>query len=262
MSNRMMSSKITKTIIGVIFGMTIAAGVMAAGNQRHAKDMDWSFEGVFGQYDRAALQRGLKVYQDVCASCHSLKYIAFRNLVDIGFSADEALAIAANYQVTDGPDQFGDMFIRDGRLSDYFPLPFANEKAARFANNGALPPDLSLLAKARANGADYIYSVLTGYEDPPADWDPNSLMSYNPYFSGGAIAMMAPLFDGFVDYADGTEASVEQMAADVTTFLYWAAEPKLEARHKMGFKVLGFMLVLTIVLYFANRKTWTEVNKK
>ncbi len=256
--------KIIKAI-KTAFAATILLGtgsVLAAEGEVELKHQDWSFNGAFGTYDRAAMQRGFQVYKEVCAACHGLKYIAFRNLMEIGFSEAEAKAIAAEYTVPGAPDEFGDPTERAAGLSDYMPSPFANEQAAKASNNGAIPPDLSLVAKAREGGPDYLYSLLTGYEDPPEDFELGDGLNYNAVFPGHQIAMPQPLFDDFVTYANGPEASVDQMAKDVSHFLMWAAEPKLEARHQMGFKVMAFMLVLTILLYLINRKVWANVKKK
>jgi ubiquinol-cytochrome c reductase cytochrome c1 subunit len=215
--------------------------------------------GVFGKYDRPALKRGLQVYREVCSSCHALKYIAFRNLIALGLTDDEAKAVAESVKVQDGPNDDGEMFERAGRLSDHFPAPFANEKAARASNNGAYPPDLSLIIKGRDGHEGYIYGILTGYEDPPADFALGEGMNYNHYFPGHQIAMPPPLSDGQVTYADGTEASVATMAHDVVTFLAWAAEPELEERKAVGLKVLIFLGLMTAVLYAINVRIWSRV---
>lgn len=249
------------TLASAVF-LGFVASAHAAGDAKHPKAHDWSFEGFDGHFDRAALQRGFQVYKDVCAACHGLKYIAFRNLAEIGFSEAEYKAIAAEYIVTDGPDDFGDMFERPAIPSDYFPSPFANDEQARASNNGALPPDLSLITKARADGANYMHALLTGYEDPPADVEMTEGLTYNPYFSGGQIAMVPPLMDDLLEYADGTPATVEQMSEDVVTFLHWAAEPKMEARKKLGSAVMVFLAVMTILLYLANKKMWASVKGK
>jgi ubiquinol-cytochrome c reductase cytochrome c1 subunit len=217
----------------------------------------WDFDGPFGQFDRAALQRGLYVYEQVCASCHGLKYVAFRNLTDLGFTEDEAKAIAAAYEAEDGPNDDGDMFMRPARLSDRFPSPFANEKAARAANNGADPPDLSLIVKARVGGADYVYGILAGYLEPPAGFEVGEGLTYNSVMPGNQIAMPPPLTEDQVEYADGTTASVEQMSRDVVQFLAWAAEPKLEARKSAGLKTMLFLIFLTVVTYAAKRRIWS-----
>jgi ubiquinol-cytochrome c reductase cytochrome c1 subunit len=221
---------------------------------------NWSFDGMFGTFDRAAAQRGLQVYREVCSTCHSLKYIAVRNLAELGYSEDEVKAIAAQYQITDGPDDQGEMYQRPGKPTDTFPPPFPNEQAARAANGGALPPDLSLITKARAGGADYVYSLLQGYREPPAGEAGPEGTHYNAYFPSHWIAMPSPLDHGLVSYADGTEATVEQMAADVTNFLAWAAEPTLEVRKQSGLKILLFLIVLTALFYATKRKVWAYLH--
>ena len=226
---------------------------------------DWSFKGPFGKFDRAALQRGYQVYQEVCSSCHSMKYLSYRNLVEEGgpeFSEQQAKIIASQFEVTDGPDSDGEMFTRPARLSDKFVSPYANEQAATAANGGAYPPDMSVLVKARKGGADYIYSVLMGYEDPPSEITLDDGVYYNKYMPGNKIKMAKPLSDDAVEYIDGTNASEEQMAKDVTAFLAWAAEPHLEARHKIGFRALVYLLIITVLVYFSMKKIWSRIESK
>jgi len=224
----------------------------------------WHFSGPFGTYDRMALQRGFQVYREVCASCHSLEYISFRNLGQPGgpeFSEEEVKALAAEYTVTDGPDEQGDMFERPAKPSDNLPQPYPNDQIARLANGGALPPDLSLMAKARHHGSDYLYSLLNGYDHavpPLMEIQPG--LHYNPYFSGRQIAMPKQLFEGLVEYADGTEATPQQMARDVAEFLTWAAEPKMEQRKAMAIPVLVYLLVLTLFLYMSYKRIWRNVD--
>lgn len=231
------------------------------------KDVAFSFEGPFGTYDRAALQRGFQVYKEVCSACHSLNLVAFHNLSDAGgpgFTEAQVKAIAAGFQVPADPDDTGKTFndsgerlTRPGIPADYFPWKFENEKAARAANAGALPPDLSVIVKAREGGAHYVYSILTGFgQKPPANETMADNMNYNPYFPGHQIAMPPPLSDGVVTYSDGTKATVDQMAHDVATFLSWTAEPKMEERKRIGFGVILFMLALSTVLYLAYHRTW------
>lgn len=228
----------------------------------HPKQVAWSFDGFTGTFDKASARRGLQVYREVCSACHGLSLVSFRTLTALGYSEDAALEVAQGYQIDDGPDEFGDMFMRAGRLSDYFPSPFPNKKAAAAANGGKAPPDLSLIAKAREDGPNYVYSLLTGYTDPPGDFVANSeVATYNPYFPGWEIVMPPPLYDGQVTFEDGTEASVEQMARDVVQFLMWTAEPKLEARHEMGLKVVIYMLVLTLLLFLSMRLIWRRVKE-
>ena len=216
---------------------------------------------MFGTYDRAALQRGFQVYKEVCSACHSVRYLYFRDLTALGYTEDQVKGIAAAWpqQVTDGPDDTGQMFQRPARPSDRIPGPFPNDQAARAANNGALPPDLSLMAKAREGGADYIYAILTGFGQPPANFKLMPGMYYNTYFPGHQIAMPPPLNPDQVTFADKTPATVAQMAHDISSFLMWAAEPNLEQRHRIGFKVILFLLVTTGVFYAAKRRIWSRI---
>ena len=246
---------------GLIIAAIAPLGMaLAAGGDKHIEAQEWHFEGVFGTHDRAQLQRGYLVYKDVCSACHQLDYIQFRHLVDIGFSEDQAKAIAGEFEVEGGPDDDGEMFTRPARLSDNFPPPFANDKAARASNNGALPPNLSLITKARTDGANYVFALLTGFGDAPADLELADGMNYNPYFPRSQIAMAPPLSDEAVEYADGTKATTEQMARDVVAFLAWAAEPSLEDRHRLGFKVMVFLIILTILLYLAKQRVWRDLH--
>jgi ubiquinol-cytochrome c reductase cytochrome c1 subunit len=237
-----------------------APAARAAGAAPTPPAQDWSFGGLFGTFDRASAQRGFLVYKQVCAACHGLRQLAYRNLEGIGLSEAEIRAVAAEVQVMDGPNDEGEMFERPGRPSDRFKSPFANEKAARAANGGAYPVDLSLIVKARANGADYLHALLTGYrEQPPAGVEPMEGMHYNAYFPGHWIAMARPLHDDQVEYADGTPATTEQMARDVTTFLAWAAEPELEERRAMGVRVILFLIVLAGLTYGVKRRIWADL---
>lgn len=240
---------------GLAFAATAPAG--AAEGEVALKHAEWSFEGVFGVYDRDALRRGYKVYKEVCSVCHSMEYVKFRNLGEPGgpeFSEGQVKALAAEITVTDGPDSSGEMFERPGEPKDAFPSPYPNPEASAAAL-GAAAPDLSLMAKARPGGTNYIYSLLTGYVEAPEDFH-LATGSYNLYFPGHQIAMPPPLSDGQVDYEDGTPNTVDQMAKDVAHFMMWAAEPKLEQRHRMGFQVLIYLLALTGILYFTMRKVW------
>jgi ubiquinol-cytochrome c reductase cytochrome c1 subunit len=236
-------------------------GPAAAQEKPEVPGQHWSFDGVFGTYDRAALQRGFQVYKEVCAACHHLQYVYFRDLTALGYTEDQVKGIAAAWpqQVTDGPNDTGQMFQRPARPSDRIPGPFPNDQAARAANNGALPPDLSLIAKAREGGADYIYAILTGFGEPPANMKIMPGMHYNAYFPGHQIAMPPPLNPDQVTFGDKTPATVAQMAHDVASFLMWAAEPNLEERHRTGFKVMLFLLVTTGVFYAAKRKIWSRI---
>jgi ubiquinol-cytochrome c reductase cytochrome c1 subunit len=232
----------------------------AAGGGPAPPAQSWSFGGLFGTFDRASAQRGFQVYKEVCAACHAMKQLAYRNLAEIGLSDAEIRAIAADVMVQDGPNDDGEMFERPGRPSDRFRSPFANEKAARAVNNGAYPVDLSLIVKARPDGANYLYALLTGYRDEPPPGVPvMEGMHYNEYFPGHWIAMGRPLNDDQVTYADGTAATVSQMARDVTTFLAWAAEPELEQRRAMGVRVILFLIVLAGMTYAVKRKVWADL---
>lgn len=242
-----------------IFAFGFAPGAYAATDSEHPPELEWAHHGILGTFDKAAVRRGLQVYREVCAGCHGLKYVAFRNLVEIGLTEDQVKAIAAEYDIGDGPDQDGEMFTRPGILSDYMPSPFANENAARSANGGALPPDLSLIVKARPGGEDYINAIISGFSDEPEGSELGDFMSYNRYFAGSQIAMAPPLYEDGVEYADGTAATVEQMAHDVTTFLAWSAEPTLDARKTLGLKVMIYLIILTIMMYFVNQRVWRKL---
>jgi ubiquinol-cytochrome c reductase cytochrome c1 subunit len=247
------------SIIALFF--VTSANVISAEKVEYLKT-DWTFKGLFGKFDRASLQRGYQVYTEVCAACHSMKYLSYRNLSEKGgpeFSVAQAKAIAASFEITDGPNSDGEMFNRPGKLSDKFVMPYENVKAAEAANGGAYPPDMSVLVKARGGGVDYIYSLLQGYEEAPSGMILDEGVHYNKYMYGNKIKMSAPLSDGIIDYSDGTNASVEQMSKDVTTFLMWAAEPSLEARHQMGFKAIVYLIILTILVYFSMKKIWSRI---
>jgi cytochrome c1 len=240
----------------------------------------WSFSGPFGRYDAEQLQRGFKIYREVCSNCHSLKLLAFRDLTDADgphFSEAQAAAIAASFQVTAGPNDKGEMYQRPGKLSDHFPPPFANEQAARAALGGGLPPDMSDLAKGlgyergfpwfivdaftqyQEEGPDLIHAILNGYEEPPAGFTLPPGSNYNKYFPGHAIAMPKPLSDGQVEYTDGTPTTLDQYGRDVAAFLAWASEPKLDERKRLGFQVFLYLIVLTGLLYFTKKQVWHDV---
>lgn len=228
------------------------------------EDIHFSFDGPFGTFDRQQLQRGFQVYRDVCAGCHGINLVAFRNLEDLGYSEAEVRAIANEWPLkvpTINP-QDGAATERNALPSDYFPNPYPNEVAARAGNNNALPPDLSLIVKAREGGAHYIASLLAGYQQPPADHATPPGLHYNPYFANQDIAMPPPLADGQVTYADGTTASVDQMSQDVAAFLAWTAEPHLETRRRWGLAVVPFLLIATILAYFAYRSVWADRKPK
>ena len=250
-----------RTLATAILALAFLAGAARAAEGPALPSQSWSFQGVFGTYDRAALKRGFQVYSEVCAGCHSLKLVSYRHLGSVGFSEDEVKAVAAEIEVEDGPNDEGEMFTRPGKPSDRFASPFANEMAARASNNGALPPDLSLMVKARKGGPDYLYGLLTGYaEEPPEGVNVMEGMNYNKYFPGQQIAMAPPLSDGAVEYAEGIEATVDRHARDIVTFLAWAASPELEERKRLGVKVLLFLIVLTGMLYALKRQIWSDLH--
>ena len=269
--------------VAMVAGLALAAPAQAsdAAHGPKIEQQSWTFAGPFGRFDKAQLQRGYQVYKEVCATCHSMKLLSFRNLADEGgpgFTVDQAKALAAEIKVTDGPNDEGKMFQRAGRASDRFPSPYANDEEARAAFGGALPPDLSLMGKARAvhrgfpqfvfdaftqyqeGGPDYIYNLLTGYVDAPHGATCDGALQYNQSFLGGTcIAMPAPLMDGIVTYSDGTPATLQHYAKDVSAFLMWAAEPKLEARKSTGLKVMLFLIVFAGLMYLTKRKIWSNV---
>ena len=254
-----------KYFFGILYLSILLFGVPHSSNAAEKIEYlktEWSFKGLFGKFDRASLQRGYQVYTEVCSSCHSMKYLSYRNLAEKGgpeFTKEQAKAIAASFEVTDGPNADGEMFTRPGKLSDKFIMPYENVKAAQAANGGAYPPDMSVLVKARGGGVDYIYSLLQGYEDPPLGMDLDDGVYYNKYMYGKKIKMANQLSDGLVEYGDGTQATVQQMSKDVTTFLMWTAEPHLEARHQMGFKAIIYLIILTILVYFSMKRIWSRV---
>ncbi len=249
------------------FVLTSAAVMMlsspvaiAAEGEAPLTNVDFSFEGPFGTYDKASLQRGLMVYRQVCSACHSLKRVAYRNLTALGYTEDQVKAIAAEYTVTDGPNDDGEMFDRPARPSDKFKSPFTNDKAAAAANGGALPPDLSLITKARHGGGEYVFGVLTGYVAPPEDVVVPEGKYFNKAMVGNIIAMPAPLTAGAVAYEDGSPQTVEQYAKDVGAFLTWAAEPEMEQRKQMGVKVLIFLAAFAGIMYGVKRKIWEKLH--
>jgi ubiquinol-cytochrome c reductase cytochrome c1 subunit len=262
---------VMRTLKALAVAAGLLAGAIPAGlgvapawaAEEHATlpDTKFSFDGLFGHFDRASAQRGFQVYKEVCANCHAMHLLSYRNLRELGLSDAEVRGIAATVQVEDGPNDEGQMFERAGRPSDRFHSPFANERAARAANNGAYPPDLSVITKAREGGADYIHALLTGYEEPPAGVTLMPGMNYNKWFAGHQIAMAPPLSsDGQVEYHDGTKATVDQMVRDVSQFLTWAAEPELEQRKAMGVKMVLFFTVLGGLAYAVKRKVWADVH--
>ena len=221
---------------------------------------NWPFDGIFGRFDESSLQRGFQVYREVCAACHGIRHISYRDLKGIGYTNDEIKVIAADYEVMDGPNDDGEMFEREARPSDKFVGPYENDKIARLANNGAYPPDLSLIVKARADGANYLYSLLNGYKEFPDNFEASEGMYYNEFYPGNQIAMPSPLMDDIVEYSDGTEATQSQIAKDVTSLLAWTAEPELEERKSLGVKTLFFLILITIMLLGVKRKIWKDVD--
>lgn len=278
-------SKLARAFGALALTAGLAFAAPAVAQQAHAgphlEMQSWTFAGPFGRFDKGQLQRGYKVYKEVCSACHSMKLVAFRTLADEGgpgFTPDQVKALAAEIKVKDGPNDAGEMYERAGRASDRFPSPFPNDEAARASFGGALPPDLSLIAKARAvhrgfpwflvepfstygeAGPDYVFNLLTGYVDAPHGLTCDGALQYNRSFiAGNCIAMPPPLSDGAVTYDDGTKGTVEQYARDVAAFLMWAAEPKLEARKSTGLKVIMFLVVLAGLLYLSKRKLWSNV---
>jgi len=277
--------KMQRTIIA----LTLAGSFVAAAAPAIAQDHDtpvpprqkWSFAGPFGRYDQAQLQRGFKIYKEVCAACHSIQMLAFRNLADPGgpgFSEAQAAAVAAEYKIKDLDDK-GEPIERPGRVADYFPSPFANELAAKAANGGVAPPDMSTLAKARTfergfpwfvfdtitqyqeQGPDYIAALLKGYEEPPKGFQLPAGGNYNKYFPGHNIAMPPPLQDGQMTFDDGAPQTLDQYSKDISAFLMWAAEPHMLARKRIGFQVLIFLIVLAGLMYVTKKKVWHEVEK-
>ena len=272
--------KMLKTLSVAAASLAMLAGAaFAAEGQMAAKGITFSFEGPFGHFDRAQLQRGYKVYKEVCAGCHAMNLVAFRNLAEPGgpgFTEEQVKALAATFTVQDGPNEEGDMFERPGLPSDRFPSPFPNEQAARVANGGAYPPDLSLITKSRPGwfgtfnqlingigGSQYVYSVLTGYQDPPEELaaEQPEGKSYNPYFANGHwIGMPQPLSDEQVEFDDGAPNTVDAMARDVSAFLAWTAEPKMEARKRLGFMVMIYLALLSLLLYLVKKRIWSDAH--
>lgn len=273
-----------KTVLkGIVAALGFVVGATAAASAAEYPlikpvEQNWSFAGPFGTYDRGELQRGLKVYREGCAACHGLDRVAFRTLEDLGYSEAQVRALSGEYEIEDGPDANGDMFMRTAIPSDYFPDPFPNAEAAAASNNGAAPPDLSLIAKARAvergfplfvfdiftqyaeSGPDYIYNLLVGYEDAPEGYEQQPGTYYNPHFiAGTSLSMAPPLAEGIVSYDDGAPETVEQYAHDVTAFLMWAAEPHMEDRKRMGFVVMLFLIGFAVLVYLTKRKIWSNV---
>ncbi|XP_008282242.1 cytochrome c1, heme protein, mitochondrial [Stegastes partitus] len=262
------SKKVALTTLGVVtaggagLAMMLHQSVKASELELHPPNYPWSHGGPLSALDHASVRRGYQVYKQVCSACHSMQYLAFRNLVGVSHTEDEAKAIAEEFEVVDGPDDTGEMFTRPGKLSDYFPKPYANPEAARYANNGALPPDLSYIILARHGGEDYVFSLLTGYCEPPAGVSLREGLYYNPYFPGQAIGMAPPLYNEILEYEDGTPATMSQVAKDVCTFLRWAAEPEHDTRKRMGLKVLIGAAILLPLIYYMKRHRWTVLKSR
>jgi len=234
--------------------------LFAASDDKKQPSHEWSFNGLMGKYDFSAIQRGYKVYREVCSGCHSMNLLYYRDLIDVGFSKEEVKAIAAEYTVLDGPNDEGDMFERPAKSSDHFVSPYKNEQEARYSNNGSYPPDLSVITKAKINGPDYIYNLLLGYTEAPVDFEIGEGMYYNKWKEGNQIAMAQPLDEGYVDYDDGTENTLHQLAEDVTTFLVWSAEPELEERKRIGIKVLLFFIIAGALVFIVKNNLWRRVH--
>ena len=259
-----MSVHLNKIIIALFLSL-VPLTVLSEENNNKFIETNWTFDGLFGTFDRASLQRGYQVYTEVCSGCHSVQHLSYRNLSEKGgpeFSTDEAKAIASQFEVEDGPNSDGEMFVRSARLSDKFVKPYPNVEASTAANGGAYPPDMSVLAKARTGGADYIYSLLLGYEDTPEGFELDDGVYYNKYMPGNKIKMSEPLSDGIVEYADGTEPTKEQVAKDITAFLVWASEPHLESQHRMGFKTIVYLIILITLVYMSKQKIWARFDAK
>jgi ubiquinol-cytochrome c reductase cytochrome c1 subunit len=228
----------------------------------HAPALPWSHNGHLDSLDHASIRRGYQVYKQVCSACHSLRFIAYRNLVGVSHTEVEAKGEASEVMVTDGPNEAGDMFQRPGKLADYLPKPYANDNAAAAANNGAIPPDLSYIALARHGGENYVYHLLTSYCDPPAGIELREGQNFNPYFPGGAIGMAAPIYNEIIEYDDGTPATQSQLAKDVCTFLTWTASPEHDLRKKMSIKVLMLLSITTGILFYIKRHRWTVLKSR
>ena len=248
----------TLTYIFLIFSSSLSYG---AGEKLDYPKLDWSFLGLTGTFDRASQQRGLQVYKEVCSGCHGLRLLAYRNLKAIGYNDDEIKAFASENSVDSFNDD-GEVVEREARPSDKFVSPYPNEQAARAANGGAYPPDLSLIIKARSDGANYLHALLTGYVDAPAEQKVPDGMYFNKYYPGKLIGMPQPLYEDGVEYADGTKATPDQMAKDVTAFLAWASEPEMEDRKRLGISVILFLLVLTILSYLAMKQIWAPIKNR
>tara|TARA_Y100000590_G_scaffold468352_1_gene650834 strand:- start:1354 stop:2106 length:753 start_codon:yes stop_codon:yes gene_type:complete len=248
-----------KIFYTILILICLNTNVFAAGEKIKQPKHDWSFNGLTGKFDKSAIQRGYKVYREVCAGCHSMSLLYYRDLIDVGFTEEEIKAIASEYTVLDGPNDEGEMFERSAKPSDNFVNPYANEQEARYSNNGSYPPDLSVITKAKINGPDYIYNLLLGYTDPPENFEMGEGMYYNKWKEGHQIAMAQPLDDEYVDYDDGTENTLPQLAEDITTFLVWSAEPELEDRKSLGLKVLIFFIIAGLLVFITKNRLWKDI---
>jgi len=248
---------------GLAAGALLTAGAVEASDDTlQPPQINWGHSGFMSSFDTASLRRGYEVYRQVCSTCHSLKFIKFRHLVGVTHTEEQAKALAASYTVQDGPNSQGEMFDRPGKLLDGHPNPYANEEMARYANGGAVPPDLSLMIKARARREDYVFHLLTGFTEPPANVELREGLHYNPYFPGGAISMAKPLSDGMLDNEDGTPASVAQMAKDVTEFLTWAAEPEHDERKRTGIKVVTALTLMAVATGILKKRAWSVIKSR
>jgi len=245
-----------------IFGVSVTASANEVSDGLHAPHHPWNHEGPLDSYDHGSIRRGHQVYQQVCAACHSMQYVHWRQLVGVAYTEEEAKALAFETEVEDGPNDEGEMFTRPGRLADKLPVPYANEQAARYANGGAYPPDLSLIAGARHNGQNYIFSLLTGYRAPPAGIEMREGLYYNPYFPGGAIAMPKMIVDGGAEYDDGTPASASQQAKDVTTFLAWSTNPYQDEMRVMGIKAVLLVSAMIVFASYSKRLRWSVIKSQ
>ncbi|XP_046752176.1 cytochrome c1, heme protein, mitochondrial-like [Diprion similis] len=260
-----------KTLLACLGAATGAAGalvyalessVKAEGIELHAPNYAWTFYGLISSMDHASLRRGWEVYKNVCSSCHSLKYVAFRELVGVTHTEAEIKELAAEYEIKDGPNDQGEYFMRPGKPSDHVPSPYPNEEAARAANNGAYPPDLTYIVNARHNGENYIFSLLTGYCDPPAGITVADGQYYNPYFLGGAIGMAQVIYDEVLDFEDGTPATASQVAKDVVSFLHWSSNPEHDTRKRWFIKAIGICTLLLAITYYMKRHRWTTIKSR
>ncbi|KAK4876626.1 hypothetical protein RN001_009132 [Aquatica leii] len=256
------------TSLGIVAGgagaliFALDQSVKASELELHAPEYPWSHSGYLASLDHASIRRGYEVYKNVCAACHSMRFMCYRNLVGVSHTEDEAKAEAAEVQVMDGPNELGEMFERPGKLSDHFPSPYPNEQAARAANNGAFPPDLTYIVSARHGAEDYIFSLLTGYCDAPAGVQLREGQYYNPYFTGGATSMAQAIYDEVIEYEDGTPAYASQLAKDICTFLKWAAEPEHDQRKQMLLKSFFMFSFLCIISFYYKRHKWTVLKSR